>query len=132
VAKVGTSNQDRTVSLKTAVRSCINKHLTPLLNLRLLIFGLMPLCLGCAPRNCRKCLKPTAHNKTGTLCARCTLLQSPYSLRLVQTTWFVCLSVSLYFFLSLPTNDTTTCPIEERKNTDTTMNVQNSNLNGIR
>jgi hypothetical protein len=25
VAKVGTSNQDRTISLKAAVRSCINK-----------------------------------------------------------------------------------------------------------
>jgi len=27
VAKVGTSNQDRTISLKAAVRSCVNKHL---------------------------------------------------------------------------------------------------------
>jgi hypothetical protein len=26
VTKVGTSNQDRTISLKAAVRSCINKH----------------------------------------------------------------------------------------------------------
>jgi len=26
VAKVGTSNQDRTISLKAAVRSCINKQ----------------------------------------------------------------------------------------------------------
>jgi hypothetical protein len=26
VAKVGTSNHDRTISLKAAVRSCINKH----------------------------------------------------------------------------------------------------------